>query len=86
MSFQMNLTLLFLLFLLQPLDLEGQAHLHEPGRSEAPPTHMAWDQLLKKHVSPEGQVDYRGFEGDKRNLVSYLDYLGQRLPGDDWSR
>ena len=86
MSFNMNLTFLFLLVILQPFDLEGQAHLHEPGQSKAPPPHKAWDQLLKKHVSPEGWVDYRGFEGDKRNLVSYLENLGKRPPGEDWSQ
>lgn len=48
--------------------------------------HDAWDALLKKHVDPDGWVDYKGFETDRASLQAYLDHLGSHVPGDHWSK
>lgn len=34
--------------------------------------HSVWDALLKKHVSPSGKVDYKGFKDDSKTLDAYL--------------
>ena len=37
--------------------------------------HSKWDQLLKKHVSPNGKVNYSGFKKDIAELDAYLEIL-----------
>ncbi len=37
--------------------------------------HDKWDQLLKKHVDAQGNVDYKNFKNDAGQLKNYLDYL-----------
>ena len=39
-----------------------------------------WNQLLQKHVSFEGKVNYAGFINDKQKLNTYLDYLKKNEP------
>lgn len=39
-----------------------------------------WTDLLKKHVSDDGNVDYKGFKSDSKNLDIYLDYLVKNKP------
>jgi len=48
--------------------------------------HGAWDQLLRKYVSAEGKVNYKGFLVDKKVLESYLETLALRAPQAEWSR
>ena len=43
-------------------------------------SHQKWDDLLKKHVSNTGKVDYLGFKNDSVALQSYLDFLATNLP------
>ncbi len=50
------------------------------------PGHAAWDQLLQKHVSEDGAVDYKGFKKDRKALQAYLDSLAAHHPMDSWSR
>lgn len=45
-----------------------------------PPSHELWDQLLNKHVSPDGLVDYDGMIQDKNKLVTYLGQLSASPP------
>lgn len=45
-----------------------------------PPKHEQWDVLLRKHVSPDGQVNYKGFIEDKAKLQAYLDLLSSQAP------
>ncbi|OJJ16332.1 hypothetical protein BKI52_34130 [marine bacterium AO1-C] len=43
--------------------------------------HGTWDQLLRKHVSSTGRVNYRGFKAEKSKLNSYINYLSTaRVP------
>ena len=51
-----------------------------------PPSHSAWDQLLQKHVSQSGQVDYAGFQRDQDQLNAYLKNLSDQLPKSSWER
>jgi len=39
-----------------------------------------WTELLKKHVSSDGNVDYKGFKSDSKSLDIYLDYLVKNKP------
>ncbi|WP_420460464.1 DUF547 domain-containing protein [Neolewinella sp.] len=56
-----------------------------PAVSSAP-DHTAWDELLRKHVSAAGRVDYVGFQRDAAALDTYLTTLAEETPGEDWSR
>ncbi len=47
--------------------------------------HSLWDDLLKKHVSDEGWVDYQGFAEDRVKLTSYLQLLASNPPTEEWS-
>ncbi len=42
--------------------------------------HSSFDQLLKKHVSPEGNVNYNGFKSDWGILRNYIKKLGEITP------
>ncbi len=48
--------------------------------------HSKWDTLLKKHVSSNGNVNYKGFLKDKAALEGYLDILEANVPSKSWSR
>ncbi len=50
------------------------------------PDHSLWDQLLKKNVSADGRVNYKGFVEDKEDLQTYLDLLSNNAPDrNSWS-
>ena len=51
-----------------------------------PPSHEAFDELLRRYVSPAGAVDYRGMSTQHAKLKSYLRTLAEDAPGHDWSR
>jgi len=48
--------------------------------------HSIWDSLLQKHVSNEGQVNYKGFQGDQTKFDTYLNLLSNSPPKEFWSR
>ncbi|TDD95593.1 DUF547 domain-containing protein [Flavobacterium cellulosilyticum] len=48
--------------------------------------HSQWNDLLQKHVSTNGNVDYKGFQKDAVALQSYLDLLAKNLPQKSWSK
>ena len=39
--------------------------------------HASWDVLLKKHVDNQGNVDYKTFRNDTKQLRDYLEYLAK---------
>ncbi|CAN5306918.1 DUF547 domain-containing protein [soil metagenome] len=47
--------------------------------------HSAWTALLQKHVSSNGNVDYKGFKNDRAALDSYLKMLSENKPTKKWS-
>jgi len=49
------------------------------------PDHSTWDALLKKHVSNDGKVDYKGFKSDIATLDEYLSTLSTNAPESSWS-
>jgi len=53
---------------------------------KAGPDHSQWTQLLQKHVSSSGQVDYTGFKKDQDQLEAYLEELASFPVQDDWPR
>ena len=83
----MKWTFIFLVFLLQSPDLGAKPQGHDPGPlQDSTPSHTVWDKLLKKHVGPDGLVDYRGFASDKDELLAYLVTLSDHIPSGQWSR
>ena len=55
------------------------------AKSEVNVDHSEWNALLKKHVSKEGMVDYKGFMKDREELNAYLSKLAKMKPTKDWS-
>ncbi|MBO6631454.1 MAG: DUF547 domain-containing protein [Psychroserpens sp.] len=47
--------------------------------------HYNWDDLLQKHVTESGNVDYIGFKKDETALNQYLLSLGDNPPEASWT-
>jgi hypothetical protein len=47
--------------------------------------HSEWNKLLQKHVSQNGNVNYKAFKTEKEKLDAYLDKLAQQVPTDNWT-
>ncbi len=58
---------------------------HLKSGDDAPVSHAIWDELLKKYVSDDGLVDYKGFVKDRARLGEYTDLLGTVYPNKNWS-
>lgn len=51
------------------------------------PSHALYDALLKKHVSPEGKVNYKGFIKDSVLFNQYLNQISRSAPNTEtWSK
>ena len=75
------------IMLLSFLFLSSCAGCKNFGDSNSDPiTHNEFDELLNKHVSKEGIVDYEGFKSDKKALQVYLNKVSNTPPNDNWSR
>lgn len=48
--------------------------------------HARWNALLQKNVSENGNVNYRGFQKDSKELKLYLNELSSNSPTKAWSR
>lgn len=69
----------FILFLISLFSLTSY--------SQNPPSHERFDQLLKKHVTNAGDVNYKGFIKDTTALNAYLDLLSKNPPNEKtWSK
>jgi hypothetical protein len=44
-----------------------------------------WDKLLKKYVSDNGDVNYKGFKKDIKTLNDYVNYLATQIPSESWT-
>lgn len=62
------------------VDLKELPKTHRPMMK-----HDNWSLLLNRHVSPSGNVDYKGFIQDIGPFQAYLDELSNHPPGDNWS-
>ncbi len=49
-------------------------------------SHQAFDDLLRKHVSSTGKVNYRGFKKDQAKLKGYLKQLEGQAVESGWSK
>ena len=58
----------------------------KPNTKQEVFTHLAWTELLQKHVSNEGNVNYNGFNTDRKALLSYIGSLGENIPDDTWTK
>jgi len=50
------------------------------------PFHQMWDDLLQKHVSDKGNVNYKNFKTNRKDLLSYIAHLSKFMPTKDWSK
>ena len=51
-----------------------------------PVSHRLFDELLKRHVTDEGLVNYQGFMTDSVQLTAYIELLSNNAPNDsNWS-
>lgn len=57
-----------------------------PEAAETAPDHGAWNQLLQRHVSANGKVNYAGLKSDEDRLDDYLRTLEKNPPQSSWSR
>lgn len=48
--------------------------------------HSLWSSILKKHVSNNGNVNYRTLKSDSIKLKSYINQLSQNSPNKNWSK
>lgn len=48
--------------------------------------HNPWSDLLQRHVSEAGNVDYKSFMNDRYVIHHYITSLGENMPGEDWSK
>lgn len=62
------------LFILFTINLSGQI------------SHKQWDELVKKHVTPFGKVNYEGMKNDKEHLEAYLTMLSNNPPKSSWTK
>lgn len=77
-------TIIFLTLLFNACLSIGDAPNYDSDKE--PPSHQQWDQMVNKHVTPDGWVDYKGFIQDSAKLNSYLQALKNTLPDDDWTK
>lgn len=47
--------------------------------------HNTWHKLLQKHVTKDGNVNYKGFKKERIQLRNYIISLGKNMPNNDWS-
>ena len=78
--FSLLLNLIFILGFAQGCSSEKNISSAEPI------SHEQWDDLVSKHVTEEGYVDYEGFIADSVALNKYLKKLGDHHPNENWSR
>jgi hypothetical protein len=56
-----------------------------PDSGCKPPSHKAWDDLLRRHVRDDGFVSYAGLKKDSLALNSYLSTLSMCPPSKSWN-
>ena len=48
--------------------------------------HSIFNDLLKKHVSKKGNVNYNGFKTDSKTLQNYIELLKTYQPTENWTK
>lgn len=67
-------------------EIPTQAYTTTTAATAASIDHAQWNTLLQKNVSKNGNVDYKGFQKDSKQLQSYLDLLAANVPTKSWSK
>lgn len=49
-------------------------------------SHTVWNTLLKKNVTKEGFVNYKGFINEKNRLIEYTSLLSNNPPSTNWTK
>jgi len=57
-----------------------------PSSKSMDPGHESFSNLLSKHVSADGRVDYAGLQKEESELDAYLSALAQSPADKSWSR
>lgn len=60
--------------------------VEEVSFGSSPVSHAKWDAILKKHVSAEGNVNYKGIKAEHAKLKEYLTLLESSHPDDSWPK
>ncbi len=47
--------------------------------------HSGWTKLLQKHMDSNGDVNYKAFKNDRKELDKYLSMLSENMPDKTWS-
>ena len=50
------------------------------------PEHNAFNKLLKKYVSKNGNVNYKDFKNDHNALLNYISLISNNVPNDTWKK
>jgi hypothetical protein len=65
----------------------GGCSIKKIESTASPVSHQIWDALVRKHVTPEGWVNYSGFKKDSTLLNQYTSNLERHHPNDkNWSK
>lgn len=48
--------------------------------------HNIWNSLLQKHITNQGNVNYKGFKTDRKLLLNYIESLSETMPNDSWTK
>jgi hypothetical protein len=68
------------------LAIPNEAYPTTTEQAAAKIDHSQWNALLQKNVSKSGNVNYKGFQKDSKQLQSYLDELASNVPTKSWSK
>lgn len=78
---------IYLLFALSLFATIGCAGISPEQDGTTPPSHQAFDKMLKQYVDDAGQVNYKGFLKDSVALNNYLRMLENNAPNKkNWSK
>lgn len=81
-----NFLLFFFLMAAAAAAMACSDNISKPSSVKPPVSHEIWDALLKKHVRPDGFVDYKGFVKDSVQLNKYLALLSSAHPQPSWGK
>lgn len=72
----------------EPIKHETPSNQRNAAPSSKKPnlSHTIWNDLLKKHVSPSGKVDYAGIKKEKDKLYEYMEILEANPPQQSWDK
>jgi len=69
------------------ISMSSCGQIKDVKSNSRPITHKGWDTLLKKHVTPDGWVDYKGIMQDSVSFNKYLTLLSNNHPNKkNWNR